>query len=85
MRGLVLRWPGRERFVLMRIRGGKRRLAVLSLVKRRSAELLAVILSYESTGFRRQTSLLLLLFFCNNSLPAADTVGAQVEGPWGLG
>jgi len=45
--GLVLRWPGRERFLLMRIHGGKRRFAVLSLFKRRSAELLAVILSYE--------------------------------------
>jgi hypothetical protein len=31
----------------MRIRGGKRRLAVLSPFKRRSAEHLAVILSYE--------------------------------------
>jgi hypothetical protein len=41
--GLVLRWPGRERFLLIRIHDGKRRLAVLSLLKRRSAELLAVI------------------------------------------
>jgi len=37
----------------------------------------------KSAGFRRQTSLL-LLFFCNR-LPAAGTVGAQVEVPWGLG
>jgi hypothetical protein len=49
--GLVLRWPGRERFLLIRIHGGKRRLAVLSLLKRRSAELLAVILSYEAPDF----------------------------------
>jgi hypothetical protein len=82
--GLVLRWPGRERFLLMRIHGGKRRFAVLSLFKRRSGELLAVILSYENAGFRRQTSLL-LLFFCNNRLPAAGTVGTQVEVPRGLG
>jgi hypothetical protein len=69
--------------LLIRIHGGKRRLAVLSLLKRRSAELLAVILSYKAPDSAAKPVSSSCCFSVITGYQRRVRLADQVEVPWG--